>query len=170
MGVLSLVAKRLALGFATLLVVSIIIFGAVELLPGDPRPANPRSVRHAGDGQGDARGTRSGPPGSGALLRLVDRRAPGRLRKLARQQALGRGPARAAFHQHAVPRRDGGSTLRADLDHIGRAGGALPRLGLRSDCQRRGAHLHFVARVLRRLHPHPVPLGAEPLVSHRYRA
>ena len=34
MGVLSLVAKRLGLGFVTLLVVSIIIFGAVELLPG----------------------------------------------------------------------------------------------------------------------------------------
>ena len=33
--VLSLVAKRLGLGFVTLLVVSIIIFGAVELLPGD---------------------------------------------------------------------------------------------------------------------------------------
>ena len=35
MGVLSLVAKRLGLGFVTLFVVSIIIFGAVELLPGD---------------------------------------------------------------------------------------------------------------------------------------
>ena len=35
MGVLSLVAKRLGLGFVTLLVVSTIIFGAVELLPGD---------------------------------------------------------------------------------------------------------------------------------------
>ena len=35
MGVLSLIAKRLGLGFVTLLVVSIIIFGAVELLPGD---------------------------------------------------------------------------------------------------------------------------------------
>ncbi len=35
MGVLSLVAKRLGLGLVTLLVVSIIIFGAVELLPGD---------------------------------------------------------------------------------------------------------------------------------------
>jgi peptide/nickel transport system permease protein len=34
-GVASLVLKRLALGFGTLLVVSIIIFGAVELLPGD---------------------------------------------------------------------------------------------------------------------------------------
>ncbi|MCY4220677.1 MAG: ABC transporter permease [Thiotrichales bacterium] len=35
MGVLQLVAKRLGLGAVTLLVVSIIIFGAVELLPGD---------------------------------------------------------------------------------------------------------------------------------------
>ena len=35
MGVLQLVAKRLGLGVITLLVVSIIIFGAVELLPGD---------------------------------------------------------------------------------------------------------------------------------------
>ena len=35
MGVLQLVAKRLGLGVVTLLVVSIIIFGAVELLPGD---------------------------------------------------------------------------------------------------------------------------------------
>lgn len=34
-GVLPLVAKRLGLGLVTLLVVSIIIFGAVELLPGD---------------------------------------------------------------------------------------------------------------------------------------
>ncbi len=34
-GVLQLVAKRLGLGLITLLVVSVIIFGAVELLPGD---------------------------------------------------------------------------------------------------------------------------------------
>ena len=34
-GLLALIAKRLGLGFVTLLVVSIIIFGAVELLPGD---------------------------------------------------------------------------------------------------------------------------------------
>ena len=34
-GVIPLVAKRLAFGLGTLLVVSIIIFGAVELLPGD---------------------------------------------------------------------------------------------------------------------------------------
>ena len=34
-GVLPLIGKRLGLGVITLLVVSIIIFGAVELLPGD---------------------------------------------------------------------------------------------------------------------------------------
>ena len=35
MDVLNIVAKRLGLGVITLLVVSILIFGAVELLPGD---------------------------------------------------------------------------------------------------------------------------------------
>ena len=50
-GVLTLIAKRLGLGFLTLLVVSIIIFGAVELLPGDlaqailGQAATPETVR-----------------------------------------------------------------------------------------------------------------------------
>jgi peptide/nickel transport system permease protein len=33
--ILSIISKRLGLGLVTLLVISIIIFGAVELLPGD---------------------------------------------------------------------------------------------------------------------------------------
>ena len=33
--ILSIISKRLGLGVVTLLVISIIIFGAVELLPGD---------------------------------------------------------------------------------------------------------------------------------------
>jgi ABC-type dipeptide/oligopeptide/nickel transport system permease component len=50
-GVLRFIARRLALGILTLLVVSLVVFAATQLLPSDPatailgRDANPTSVK-----------------------------------------------------------------------------------------------------------------------------
>jgi peptide/nickel transport system permease protein len=62
--ILSIIAKRLGLGLITLLVISIIIFFAVELLPGD--------IAQAVLGQGATEDNLAALPcGSGALLRVA---------------------------------------------------------------------------------------------------
>ena len=67
--ILKMIMRRLMLGAITLFVVSIMVFAGTEILPGDV--ADPGSGCCAGYGSGSAQGAASGPPGAGALLRMV---------------------------------------------------------------------------------------------------
>jgi peptide/nickel transport system permease protein len=57
-----MILARIALGIGLLFIVSLVIFGATELLPGDIAHTAPRPGRHARDRGGTARAARAERP------------------------------------------------------------------------------------------------------------
>ena len=169
--ILRTVLQRLGLGLVTLFIVSIVIFSAIEMLPGDfakailGQAATPETVaafeKEIGLDQ----------PAVDALLQLDRRRPAGRFRLVLchRASAIRRTVwrhHRAAPLEHPVPRRHGGGSSPCRWRWPRRPRGALSQQLVRPDGQRRDADDHLVAGVLRRLYPDAVPGGQVPLVFH----
>ena len=164
-----LILWRIALGFVTLLLVSVVIFLATNALPGDPARAILGAARHARDA-GELREQ------LGLDRPLVARYGvwlgdivTGDLGQLARRhEAAGEQGHRPPPLQLRAPRRHRGAGQRAAVDGIWRLHGAQARHEARRRRDRRHAHARGAARVRHRHRRHPAALdaGVPPVSAH----